>query len=107
MGGYRFSPLHLILVYHILPWERQQILLQAFLDRGADVNVRDSKGCSVLEMAEQNWPDAVALLLPHVTGEERRFGKGPEESVEFVEPEGFESSLLDHMEEQERYNSYN
>ena len=106
LGDYQSSPLHLILVIHSLPWERQQILLREFLDRGAHVNIRDSKGCSVLEMAEQNWPNAVPLLLPYVTGEEEKtLGKGPEEErVRLVEAEGFESSLLDLIDDRERYN---
>lgn len=58
--GYQCSGLHAMLSFYI-PYERLEPVLLEFLKRGADVTAKDSKGFSVIELA-QNWPQAIDLL---------------------------------------------
>ncbi len=59
---YQCSALHVMVCNHNLPHERLQTLLKAFLIRGAATDTKDSNGCSVVQLAEKNWPRVVALL---------------------------------------------
>lgn len=59
---YRCSALHVALLKHELSCQRQKALIKAFLMFGAVTNAKDSNGCTAIQMAEKNWPQAVALL---------------------------------------------
>lgn len=72
--GHSGSTLHFMLSKHDLPPERLRALLKAFLARGAVANTKDSDGITALQLAEKNWPRAVALLKLSTT---RFFKKVP------------------------------
>jgi len=56
------SALHLILSVHNPSYERVESVLQAFLNKGADVTLMDSNGCTVIELARKNFPNSVDML---------------------------------------------
>jgi hypothetical protein len=61
--SYKCSALHIMLMKRVCPiYEPLLPVLQVFLDRGTDVTAVDSNGCSVIQIAEKNWPQAVDLL---------------------------------------------
>jgi hypothetical protein len=64
---YECSALHLMLMKDVCnTYEQLTPILQIFLDRGADVSAIDWDGCSVIQMAQKNWPQAVDLLTRYL-----------------------------------------
>lgn len=54
--NYECFPLHLILSEHARPDSITETITLEFLKKGADVNAKDSKGYSVIQLAQKNCP---------------------------------------------------
>jgi hypothetical protein len=68
LRDYQCCALHIMLSKHTLPYERLKTVLEEMLRLDARVDAKDSRGCSNIQLAEKNWPQAVDLLRAHSKG---------------------------------------